>query len=149
MTKRTPLIVGAILGIGLFFLLLATILSIPDIKNEGKPTAILIITPLAATSVPVSEEGNGELAPRQTETALPGVFAVDMRVTVANTGGDGLKVHSEPDIESDTLTIASDGSVWIIIEGPTIKEGRVWWKMWSESSGLTGWAVQDYLTAVY
>ena len=149
MTKRTSLIIGAILGIGLFFLFLAAVLSIPDTKSEGKPTALLIITPIAATPVPVSEEDTGDLTTNPQETALPGVFAVDMRVAVVNTGGDGLKVHSEPDIESDTLTIAADGSAWIIIEGPTIKEGRVWWKMWSESSGLTGWAVQDYLTAAY
>jgi len=149
MTKRTSLIIGAIMGIGLFFLLLAAILSIPDTKNEGKPTAVLIISPVASTPTPESWQIEEDSSPGQPENVLPGVFAVDMRVAVVDTGGDGLKIHNEPDIESDTLTIAADGSVWIIIEGPNITEGRVWWKMWSESSGLTGWAVQDYLTAVY
>lgn len=149
MTKRTSLIIGAILGIGLFFLLMAVVLSIPDTKNEGKPTAVLILSPLESTSTPEIQQTEGDSQTGQQETVLPGVFAVDMRVTVVNTGGDGLKIHNEPNLESDTLTIAADGSVWIIIDGPIITEGRIWWKMWSDSTGMQGWAVQDYLTAVY
>jgi hypothetical protein len=47
------------------------------------------------------------------------------------------------------LTIASENSLWIIIEGPTINESRVWWKIQSQDSAMTGWAVQDYLAAEY
>lgn len=146
---KIPLIIGSILGIGLFVVLLLLIISIPDIKSEGRPTAVLLVTPYEPTATAFTQaEVSSEDSVIQ-PTSIPGVFSIDMQVRVSNTGGDGLKVHSEPAIESDTLTIASENSVWIIIEGPILKDGRIWWKILSESSQISGWAVQDYLNTVY
>lgn len=144
--NRLPFLLGTIMGVAAFAIILFIIFSFPDIKNEVQPTAILHVTPYYPSVTP-SELEQQTVSAEEQATALPGVFATDMHVQVINTEGHGLKIHSEPDIESDTLTIAPEGSQWIIIEGPTIVEGRIWWKMWSEQSGTTGWAVQEYLTA--
>jgi len=146
--NRLPFWLGLIMGMGAFVIVLLIIFSFPDIKNDSQPTAVLNITPyLPSPTLPNTPENSSSID--EQETSIPGVFTTDMHVQVINTGGDGLKIHSEPAIESDTLTIAPEGSLWIIIEGPTILEGRVWWKMWSDENGTTGWAVQDYLTATY
>ena len=144
--NRLSFWLGSIMGVAAFAIILFIILSFPDIKDQVQPTAVLHLTPFSPSETPAVEAQQTTLAAQQA-TALPGVFSIDMRVQVTDTEGHGLKIHSEPDIESDTLTIASEGSLWIIIEGPTIEEGRIWWKMWSEQSGTTGWAVQEYLTA--
>lgn len=144
--NRLSFWLGTSMGVAAFAIILFIIFSFPDIKNEVQPTAILHVTPYYPSATP-SEQEQQTVSAAEQATALPGVFATDMRVQVANTEGHGLKIHSQPAIESDTLTIASEGSQWIIIEGPTIIEGRIWWKMWSEQSGITGWAVQEYLIA--
>ncbi|RJQ43677.1 MAG: hypothetical protein C4545_02770 [Anaerolineaceae bacterium] len=146
---KIPFLLGTIMGLGLFALTLVVIFSFPDTKSDAKPTAVLQITPYQPTPT-ISPENQVESdSSAQQATAIPGVFATDMRVRVSNTGGDGLKIHSEPNTESSTLTIASENSLWIIIEGPIINESRIWWKLWSDETGTTGWAVQDYLAAEY
>ncbi len=147
--SKLPFIMGTLLGIGLFILALVVIFSFPDTKENALPTAVLKITPYLPTMT-ISSAGQTEIAASTEQTtALPGVFAMGMRVRVSNTGGEGLKIHTEPTIESDTLTIASENSLWIIIEGPTINESRIWWKIQAQDSAVTGWAVQDYLAAEY
>lgn len=140
---------GILLGIGLFILALIVIYSFPDTKENSLPTAVLKITPYQPTATISSADQTEITASTAQTTALPGVFATGMNVRVSNTGGDGLKIHTEPTIESDTLTIASESSLWIIIEGPTINESRIWWKIQTQDSAVTGWAVQDYLAAEY
>lgn len=147
--SKLPFLFGIILGIGFFILVLVIIFSFPNTKESALPTAVLNITPyLPASTVSSAYQTETAVSTEQT-TAIPGVFATNMRVRVSNTGGDGLKIHKEPAIESDTLTIASENSLWIIVEGPTINQSRIWWKIQSQDNGTTGWAVQDYLTAEY
>ncbi len=140
--------VGLAFGIGIFILTLIAVLSIPQTKTRAIPTAVIKITSFQPTAT-VFNEQQTESAVSEEGTAIPGVFALNMKVRVSNTDGDGLKVHNEPDIESDTLTIAAEDSLWIIIDGPIISESRIWWKIQSQGSGIEGWAVQDYLSAEY
>ncbi|HOJ01871.1 MAG TPA: hypothetical protein PLL88_09660 [Anaerolineaceae bacterium] len=150
MKKSTlPFWLGTFLGIGSFILALIVIFSFPDTKDDALPTAIVKITPYVPTATNSMVEQTEIASSQEQATALPGVFATNMRVRVSNTGGDGLKIHTEAGIESDTLTIASENSLWMIVEGPTIKESRIWWKIQSLDSAIAGWAVQDYLTAEY
>ena len=147
--SKLPFLFGIILGIGFFILVLVIIFSFPNTKESALPTAVLNITPYLPTSTVSSAYQIETAVSTEQTTAIPGVFATNMRVRVSNTGGDGLKIHKEPAIESDTLTIASENSLWIIVEGPTINQSRIWWKIQSQDNGTTGWAVQDYLTAEY
>ncbi|NMC28810.1 MAG: hypothetical protein GYA45_01910 [Pelolinea sp.] len=147
--SKLPFLFGIILGIGFFILVLVIIFSFPNTKESALPTAVLNITPYLPTSTVSSAYQTETAVSTEQTTAIPGVFATNMRVRVSNTGGDGLKIHKEPAIESDTLTIASENSLWIIVEGPTINQSRIWWKIQSQDNGTTGWAVQDYLTAEY
>ena len=147
--SKLPFLFGIILGIGFFILVLVIIFSFPNTKESALPTAVLNITPYLPTSTVSSAYQTETAVSTEQTTAIPGVFATNMRVRVSNTGGDGLKIHKEPTIESDTLTIASENSLWIIVEGPTINQSRIWRKIQSQDNGTTGWAVQDYLTAEY
>ncbi len=147
--SKLPFLFGIILGIGFFILVLVIIFSFPNTKESALPTAVLNITPYLPTSTVSSAYQTETAVSTEQTTAIPGVSATNMRVRVSNTGGDGLKIHKEPAIESDTLTIASENSLWIIVEGPTINQSRIWWKIQSQDNGTTGWAVQDYLTAEY
>ncbi len=140
---------GLIFGIGLFILTLVAIFSIPHAAVGSVPTAILRVTSFQPTTTISANEQTAISGTSEVETAIPGVFAINMRVRVSDTGGEGLKIHKEPNIESDTLTIATENSLWIIIDGPTINESRIWWKIQAQDSGTEGWAVQDYLSAEY
>ena len=84
--------------------------------------------------------------PTEIDEYPPGVFALGMQVIVKGTGGDGLRIRNQPGQQSDIMRLASEGSLWQIIEGPHLMDGYIWWHIKEKDSGISGWAVQDYLT---
>jgi len=146
---KLPLWVGIFLGISLFILALLAIKNLPDTKEHSFPTAILKITPYQSPTTISTSTQIVASTPLAENTSIPGVFSINMKVRVQFTGEEGLRIHKDPNIESQVLAVARENSLWIIIEGPTINEGRIWWKVQSLENGLSGWAVQDYLSIAY
>jgi len=125
-----------------FFIIYQTLLT--QTKINLKDTSTILITPYRESSN--STKSSNELfKPSQTPN-LPGVFSVDMNVRISNTGGDGLKIRSFAGFDVIPMYLGAEGEKFEIIDGPTIRDSKIWWKIASISNPKKiGWAVQDYL----
>ena len=82
--------------------------------------------------------------PRPTYTPAPGQIAIGVYVQ-PSTGGEGLRVHTGPALATDFF-IALDSEVFLITDGPQQADDYTWWYL--TGPYRSGWAVEDYLTAV-
>jgi hypothetical protein len=77
---------------------------------------------------------------------LPGVFGVGYPVMIANTEGAGLRIRNAPGLDGLPLFLGREGEDFTIIDGPSLKDSIVWWKIESTADlHRNGWAAQDYL----
>lgn len=56
--------------------------------------------------------------------------------------GDCLRVHSAPQLSTDTVTCLKDGAAMVVSAGPVQTDGYTWWQI-----GNLGWAAGQYLSA--
>ena len=131
---------GVLLLLGSFSLLTST-RSAP--APSGPATAILTIIPAPSPTLPGSTPigvSNPTITPEVTPTPNPGTIAVGAFVQVAGTGGDGLRLRSEPNLKGDVRflgleTEEADDYTWWYLVAP-YDEQRV------------GWAVAPYLVII-
>jgi hypothetical protein len=82
-----------------------------------------------------------------TYTATGNKFYIGQYVTVYNTSGLGLKLHSCANTSCSEVVNMPDGTVMQVVGGPTQASGYIWWNLSGYVGGVydSGWAVQDYL----
>ena len=143
---KTVFISGCIVFIFLLigFIFLASFFIFPSENNSRIESKITIIT----YNSPTSEIST--LKPINPITSSPDpnniVFAKGFKVNIIGTEGEGLRLHQAAGQESPTIYLANEGDLYIIIDGPVITGGYVWWQIRSLSTETnTGWAVQDFL----
>lgn len=73
------------------------------------------------------------------ETLTPGFYAA-----VANTDGLGVTVRGGPSIQNVALTVADEGQVVLVLDGPVEADNFAWWQIQLQD-GTEGWAVANYL----
>ena len=98
----------------------------PVVTLEPTPTS-----PPTATPIPVAPSA-----------LAPGVYA-----QVTGTEGNGVSVRAGPGTNNARLTIAAEGSLVLILDGPRADENQdnyVWWFVRAED-GVEGWTVQEFL----
>ncbi len=97
--------------------------------------------PLPPTLTPIPP------TPAATNTPAPGEIAVGVYVQ-PNTEGVGLRVHTDPKLDAPFFS-AYDSEAFLVSEGPQQGDGYVWWYLTAPyDAKRSGWAVQDYLTAI-
>ena len=106
------------------------------------PTATL--TPQSQTpSVGPTDESGMPPSPQ------PGVIAVGAYVQVTDTGGEGLRMRSEPGLGGQVLLLASEAEVFQVTDGPKEADGFTWWYLVGPfDEERKGWAVSNYLMVV-
>jgi hypothetical protein len=119
--------------------------------NFTSPTATLVvITPTPTEDLPPT--ATPYVAP--TETPLPQAdvpaaagagIAVGSKVTIVDTGGNGLNFREQPSRTANKIRSLPEGSVHEVIGGPQEADGLVWWQLKDPSDGVTGWGAQNYL----
>ena len=78
-----------------------------------------------------------------------GVIAKDAYVQVVGTGGTGLRLRSEPGLNSDILLLGSEAEVFLVQDGPVDMDGYIWWFLIGPfDETRQGWAVSNYLEVV-
>jgi cell wall-associated NlpC family hydrolase len=92
----------------------------------------------------------GGTATAASQTAAPPAtvdtagLAVGNNAEVVNTNGDGLNLRSDVGYGSSILTVAAEGSVVSLIDGPKQDgSGATWWGV--DYSGTKGWMLGSYL----
>jgi hypothetical protein len=108
------------------------------------PSVLRVRVPSPTPSPPATVE------PTVTPTAPPagpvGAVAVGYLVEIFGTGGDGVRLRAEPNLDGAVNGLGTDSEVFQVEQGPVEGEGHVWWYLVNPyDSGRQGWAVADYL----
>lgn len=92
------------------------------------PTPIPTFTPIPTPNVAVAPE-----------TVTPGFYAA-----VANTDGLGVTIRNGPSTNNLVVTVAEEGVVLFVLEGPEEGSGFEWWQVRLDD-GTEGWAAANFL----
>ncbi|MCL5257225.1 MAG: SH3 domain-containing protein [Chloroflexi bacterium] len=109
------------------------------------PTVTLTAT---ATAIPSPTRTPTETPTPATSTATPTptpvpTMGVGATVQVVSTGGNGLKVHESPGINTAVVTQVNEGTTLQVTGGPESADGYTWWQVTVD--GQTGWCASDWL----
>lgn len=115
-------------------------------------TAVLNVIP-APTATQPAPTPTPQLSPTPSlpvpPAPAPGEIAVGAYVQIAGTGGDGLRLRTEPGLEGQVRMLGAEAEVFQVSEGPREIDGYTWWYLvgpYDESR--RGWAVANYLSVV-
>ena len=103
------------------------------------PTAA-VVTVTPTPTVPTPTPLPVPLSSPTPESLFVGGFA-----QVSGTGGDALRLRSDPGLQTTTLKTIPDGARLLILDGPRDADGIIWWRLRDPSDGAEGWAAQLYL----
>ena len=124
----------------------------PDPTPTGPATAVLnVISAPTATLISDTPTPVLELTPTLSvpPSPPPGEIAVGALVQVSGTGGDGLRIRSEPGLSGEVLFLGIEAEVFRVDDGPEGVDDYTWWYLvapYDESVG--GWAVSNFLAVV-
>ena len=105
------------------------------------PTAIIQTVTLTVPSIAMP-------SPTPPANLVDGV-GIGVRVQVNGTGTVGLSIRSDASTQAERRSIAEEGSIFLVTDGPKEAEGLIWWFIKDEADpNVVGWAAADYLLPV-
>ena len=154
-TLVNPWVILGALGFGSALLLLSLYL-LSSTRNtavaNSAPTAVLTVVSLPSpTPLPPSVTPSTPTTPTLTPppAAPPGEISVGSYVQITGTGGDGLRLRTEPGLSSEVRFLGLDSEVFEVRDGPREIEGHTWWYLVAPfEENRNGWAVSGYLSVV-
>jgi hypothetical protein len=70
-------------------------------------------------------------------------------VQITGTNGEGLRIRSEPGLNSNPVFLGFDSEVFIVQDGPRSVDGYTWWYLVTPlDQSRAGWAAADFLTYI-
>lgn len=107
------------------------------IRNPSATSTVAsTVTPLTFTATPAPGAGTG------------GIYTGAV-VKINGTGGDGLRLRSNPGLSGQILFIASEGDLFLVTDGPVEGDGYTWWRLVNQDdTSVEGWGVMDFLLPV-
>jgi hypothetical protein len=143
------------------FLVTACLLSVLlvfifNARNE-KPvvtssTAVLYVIAAPSATIPApAASATPSATPTSTapQGAPGGELAVGVYAQVTGTGGDGLRLRSEPGLSGTVRFLGIDGEEFEVQDGPQVVDGYTWWFLQAPyDANVQGWAVADYLVVI-
>jgi hypothetical protein len=142
-------ILGALLLTG--FLLLITAISIGI--TSARQTSDVGFAPADVTIIPAPTSTSGA-PPTPTidpfaPTPAPTGIALGNYVQITGTNGEGLRIRSEPGLNSNPVFLGFDSEVFIVQDGPRTADGYTWWYLVAPyDQARAGWAAADFLTYI-
>jgi hypothetical protein len=124
--------------------------------SVGIPTAAITVIPLPTatltlpTSTPTIVETPAAV-PERTDLPPPppGDLAVGAFVQVFGTGGDGLRLRTQPGLENEVRLLGLEDEVFLVEDGPQQVDGFTWWYLSGPfDESRRGWAVSNYLVLI-
>lgn len=104
------------------------------------------LTPMVITPTPAptpTEEAPQIIPPPNTG------ISIGLHVQVVGTGGDGLRLRSEPGTNGSIKFLGLDSEVFEVKDGPVEKDGYTWWYLITPVDQTRGgWAVSNYLAVI-
>ena len=109
------------------------------------PTA----TPQVLTATAISDEIIDPTDAASSVVTQSDDIVVGARVQIKGTGGDGLRLRTDPGLENDVLLVGSEAEVFLVNDGPVEMDDYTWWYLvglYDETR--VGWAVSNYLSVI-
>jgi len=79
----------------------------------------------------------------------PGTIGIGVYVRVTGTNGNGLRLRAKPGTSNPMLFLGMELEVFQVKDGPIQADNFTWWYLQAPyDKNRSGWAVQDYLTAL-
>jgi hypothetical protein len=125
----------------------------PDTAEPIPSTAVLYVipyispTPLPNTPTPqATQQGqDGSNLP----SPPPGDISKNVSVQISGTGGDGLRLRTEPGLNSEVKYLGLEGEIFQVEDGPQMVDGYTWWFLVAPyDTAVRGWAVSNFLKIV-
>jgi hypothetical protein len=124
----------------------------PERSSAMPATAILNIIPAPTASQPPATPLPGKTptpSPPVPPSPMPGVISVGSYVQISGTSGDGLRLRTDPSLDSEVRLLGSESEVFQVKEGPKEVDGYTWWYLVGPyDPSRRGWAVSNYLVVV-
>ncbi len=73
------------------------------------------------------------------------IFPGGQTATIANTGGDSIRLRSDASKSASVITMLSEGAVVLITNGPKDADGVTWYQV--QYAGQSGWVDADFISA--
>jgi len=150
----SPWVLAGVVVSGLIFfcsLLLILWLTRPGPSTPAPATAVLQViqlptaTPVAPTPTPVI----GLTPTSPVPPPPPGEIQLGAYVQVTGTGGDGLRIRSDPGLAGSVLFLGLESEVFVVKDGPRQLDDYTWWMLEAPyDTSVRGWAVSNYLMVV-
>ena len=114
--------------------MLAMVTLLPRPSNTPAPAATLTYDPYA---------------PTPTNTPAPGQIVVGTVVQISGTQGVGLRIRSDPGLNSKQLFLGFDTEAYTVMDGPRQVDGYTWYYLAAiNDQTRTGWAASNFLTVI-
>lgn len=142
---------GALIVAGLLLLYFVLLLNGMTYSSQVALTPRANLTVLAAGSIPTPDLSLLTMTPTATIPSSEVVDGISSQkfVKIQGTGGAGLRIRSEPGINSEVIFLANESEVFLVIGGPETVDGLLWWKLATPyDENRQGWAAADYLMAI-
>jgi hypothetical protein len=89
------------------------------------------------------------VTPSGTTTPPPGQIGIGGYVQISGTEGAGLRIHSAPGLNTDTVFRGEEAETFQVTDGPQQADGYTWWHIVAPyDSTRAGWAASDFLAVV-
>jgi len=142
-------ILGALAFAGLLILITAISISRAGTPQNAEvgfaPADVTVIAAPTSTSGAPPTPTIDPFAP----TAAPAGIALGNYVQITGTNGEGLRIRSEPGLNSNPVFLGFDSEVFIIQDGPRTADGYIWWYLVAPyDQARAGWAASDFLTYI-
>ncbi|MCI0519850.1 MAG: hypothetical protein L0Z70_06280 [Chloroflexi bacterium] len=148
----SPWVIGAALLLALTALCAALgLLAVARQPPGSLPpaTAILHVIPLPSATPTATPAPPATPTPPAQPSQPGGPISIGAYVQISGTGGDGLRMRSQPGLNGKILFLGLEAEVFQIVEGPRQADGYTWWLAAAPyDPNVQGWAVADYLTIV-
>ena len=146
---------GGAFGGGLFILLIVLgfvwRISTPN-KPQVTPVLTMLAPPVISPSPPTQTAVSLEPAPTKTPEQPPlpqDSFQHGQLVTVFGTGGDGLRLRNQPNLNGVIGFLALENEVFRVNDGPVYSDGYMWWYLINPyDNNKAGWGVANYLRSL-
>jgi len=117
-------------------------------STPGFAAANLTVIPLPTPTIPIPTPTiNPGLS--ASLTAQPNQIAINTYVKINGTGTDGLRIRSDPGLNSNTVFRGEDSETFLVKDGPQQADGYTWWYLVAPyDSTRAGWAAANYLAVV-
>ncbi len=140
---------SVVVALGLFCaLLLGLWITRPASPETVPSTAMMNIIPLPSPT-PTAVIPTPTPTPEAVPSPPPGELALDAYVQVTGTGGDGLRIRSDPGLNAEIRFLGLESEIFQVKDGPRQVDGYTWWYLVAPyDENVRGWAVSNFLMVV-